>query len=94
MVGAADLEEWRCAESSTTFSRTALEHYLRQNLFSLTMISFLKRKSIYQIFFETVINRELVQQLLSYGCDVEVIEPIELTEKLKEQIKSMQDFYY
>jgi len=47
-----------------------------------------------QIFFETVINRELVQQLLSYGKDVEVIEPLQLREQLKEQIKSMQEFYY
>ncbi|GAL65844.1 putative transcriptional regulator [Jejuia pallidilutea] len=29
-----------------------------------------------QVWFETIINKELVQQLLYYGKDVEVLEPV------------------
>lgn len=46
-----------------------------------------------QVWFETIINRELVQQLLSYGRDVEVIEPNELKNKLKDQVNKMKDYY-
>lgn len=39
------------------------------------------------------INKELVQRLLSFGSDVTVIEPIELREKIQEEIKKMADNY-
>lgn len=38
-------------------------------------------------------NRELYQTLLSFGPDVEVLEPTEVREKLIEKIKMMQDIY-
>lgn len=46
-----------------------------------------------QVFFETIINLELVQQLLSYGKDVEIIEPKSLKIKMKEQAEAMLGYY-
>lgn len=69
------------------------EHYFKTKPFQPEYEEFFEEEKQDQIFFETVINRELVQQLLSYGRDVEVLEPIELKEKIKEQIESMQQYY-
>lgn len=46
-----------------------------------------------QVFFETIINLELIQQLLSYGKDVEVIEPESLKIKMREHCQAMLKFY-
>lgn len=46
-----------------------------------------------QVFFETIINLELIQQLLSYGKDVEVIEPESLKRKMREHCEVMLQFY-
>lgn len=46
-----------------------------------------------QVFFETVINLELVQQILSYGKDVEVLEPDGLRRIIAEEIKSLSELY-
>ncbi|CAL2085293.1 WYL domain-containing protein [Tenacibaculum sp. 190524A02b] len=46
-----------------------------------------------QIWFEAIINKELVQQLLSYGQDVEVIAPERLKLKMKEHVENMQNYY-
>ncbi len=46
-----------------------------------------------QVFFETVINLELIQQLLSYGSDVEVLAPEGLKIKMKQQVEGMLTFY-
>lgn len=46
-----------------------------------------------QIFFETVINLELIQQILSYGKDVEVLEPDGLKLIMKEYTERMSEFY-
>jgi len=46
-----------------------------------------------QVFFETVINLELIQQILSYGKDVEVLEPEGLINEMKEHAMEMQKFY-
>src|SRR5690554_619625 len=46
-----------------------------------------------QVFFETVINPELVQQILSYGKDVKVLEPEGLIELMKRQAAAMQEYY-
>lgn len=45
------------------------------------------------VFFETVINLELIQQILSYGKDVEVIEPAGLKMKMREHVTNMIGFY-
>ena len=46
-----------------------------------------------QVFFETVINLELIQQILSYGKDVEVLEPEMLRKKIKEEINILRYCY-
>src|SRR5690606_21282538 len=45
-----------------------------------------------QVFFETVINLELIQQILSYGKDVEVLEPDGLRLIMKEYTERMSKF--
>lgn len=42
---------------------------------------------------DVIINRELVQQLLSYGKDVEIIEPEELKTMMKEHAEIMNSYY-
>ncbi len=46
-----------------------------------------------QVWFESIINKELVQQLLSYGKDVEVIEPETLKRQMQDHSNIMQRFY-
>lgn len=46
-----------------------------------------------EIFFDVIINPELVQQILSYGKDVEVLEPISLINELKIHSNLMNDYY-
>lgn len=46
-----------------------------------------------QVFFETVINLELIQQILSYGKDVEVLEPEGLKLKMKDETNLMREYY-
>lgn len=46
-----------------------------------------------QVFFETVINLELIQQILSYGKDVEVLEPEGLIMIMREHTERMSKFY-
>ena len=46
-----------------------------------------------QVWMETIINKELIQQILSYGKDIEVLEPEELKLALKEHAVTMQEFY-
>lgn len=46
-----------------------------------------------QVFFETVVNPELVQQILSYGKDVEVLAPEGLRELIREQIDQLFNQY-
>ena len=46
-----------------------------------------------QVWFETIINKELVQQLLSYGQELEVLEPEQLKMQMREHSNTMQQFY-
>ena len=46
-----------------------------------------------QVWFDTILNEELVQQILSYGSDVEVLEPKELKIQIKEHIENMRNYY-
>jgi predicted DNA-binding transcriptional regulator YafY len=46
-----------------------------------------------QVFFEAIINKELVQQILSYGKDVEVLEPESLKLKIREQVEILNKYY-
>ncbi len=46
-----------------------------------------------QVFFETIINLELIQQLLSFGKDVEVLEPESLKGKMREHSEATLNYY-
>lgn len=46
-----------------------------------------------QVFFDVIINKELVQQILSYGQDVEVLEPESLRLSLKNHADELKDYY-
>lgn len=46
-----------------------------------------------QVFFYAIVNLELIQQILSYGEDVEVLEPEGLRELIKEKFLQLVDKY-
>ena len=46
-----------------------------------------------QVWFESIINKELVQQILSYGCDIEVLEPPSLKNQINEHVQMMSAYY-
>ena len=66
---------------------------LKQNHFNLDFEEFFEEDKQDQVWFETIINKELVQQLLSYGQDLQVLEPVELKEQMKEHARAMQQLY-
>lgn len=45
------------------------------------------------VHFETIINPELIQQILSYGQDVEILEPEILKKKMIVHTKNMKNYY-
>ncbi|WMI70067.1 YafY family protein [Mangrovimonas sp. YM274] len=69
------------------------ESYFKTKPFQPDYEEFFEEEKQDQVWFETIINKELVQQLLSYGQDVEVLEPEGLKEQLSEQSKTMQQYY-
>jgi len=66
---------------------------LKQNHFSQIMRFFFEEDKQDQVWFETIINKELVQQILSYGKDVEVLAPENLKKELKEHVDSLRKYY-
>lgn len=54
---------------------------------------FLEAGREHDVFFETVINPELIQQILSYGKDVEVLEPEALRELVRGEVERLRDVY-
>jgi len=46
-----------------------------------------------QVWFDTILNEELVQQILSYGKDVEVLEPKELKLQMQSHVNAMNAYY-
>lgn len=69
------------------------EKYFKTKPFQPDFEEFFEEEKQDQVWFETIINKELVQQLLSYGYDVEVLEPKQLKEQLREHSNTMQKFY-
>lgn len=69
------------------------ENYFKTKPFQPDYEEFFEEDKQDQVWFETIINKELVQQLLSYGKDVEVLEPESLKKQMKEHSKAMQQFY-
>jgi predicted DNA-binding transcriptional regulator YafY len=69
------------------------ENYFKTKPFHPDYDEFFEKDKQDQVYFETIINKELVQQILSFGQDVEVLEPEELKIALKNQVKTMHKLY-
>jgi predicted DNA-binding transcriptional regulator YafY len=69
------------------------ERYFKTKPFVPDYDEFFEEEKSDQVWFETIINPELVQQILSYGSDVEVLSPDILIEKIKTHVVELQNFY-
>lgn len=69
------------------------ENYFKTKPFQPDYEEFFEEEKQNQVWFETIINKELVQQLLSFGQDLEVLEPEHLIEQMGEHANAMQKFY-
>lgn len=69
------------------------ENYFKTKPFQPDYEEFFEKEKQDQVWFETIINKELVQQLLSYGQDVEVLEPERLIKEMREHSIVMKQFY-
>jgi predicted DNA-binding transcriptional regulator YafY len=69
------------------------EKYFKTKPFQPDYEEFFEEDKQDQVWFETIINKELVQQILSYGEDVEVLEPMELKEQVRAHANSMNTYY-
>ena len=69
------------------------EQYFKTKPFHPDFDEFFEKERKDQVWFETIINRELIQQILSYGKDVEVLAPDILKRLLKEQVSHMDSYY-
>lgn len=69
------------------------ENYFKTKPFHPDFDEFFEEDKQDQVWFEAIINKELIQQLLSYGKDVEVLEPPSLKSQLCEHAHTMNLFY-
>jgi hypothetical protein len=69
------------------------ENYFKTKPFQPDFEEFFEEDKQDQVWFETIINKELVQQLLSYGQDLEIIEPKSLKKEMKDHVDSMINYY-
>jgi len=69
------------------------EKYFKTKPFQPDYEVFFEEDKQDQVWFETIINKELVQQILSYGKDVEVLAPENLKKELKEHVDSLRKYY-
>lgn len=69
------------------------EHYFKTKPFQPDFEEFFENDKQNQVWFKTIINRELVQQLLSYGKDVEILEPEILKMQMKDHTEIMKNYY-
>lgn len=69
------------------------EKYFKTKPFNPDFDEFFDDDKQDQVWMETIINKELIQQILSYGKDIEVLEPKELKLALREHAVTMQEFY-
>lgn len=69
------------------------EKYFKTKPFQPDYEEFFEEEKQDQVWFETIINPELVQQLLSYGRDLEVLEPEQLKKQMREHSEVMQQYY-
>jgi predicted DNA-binding transcriptional regulator YafY len=69
------------------------EEYFKTKPFLPDFDLFFEKEKKDQVWFDTIINKELIQQILSYGKDVEVVEPITLVEQVKDHAADMNSYY-
>ena len=69
------------------------ENYFKTKPFQPDYEEFFEDEKQDQIWFESIINKELVQQLLSYGQDVEVLSPDSLKTQMQEHVEAMKKHY-
>ncbi|WP_430929040.1 helix-turn-helix transcriptional regulator [Polaribacter marinivivus] len=69
------------------------EDYFKTKPFIPDFEEFFEEDKQDQIWFMSIINPELIQQILSYGQDVEVLEPEYLKEELKKHANKMYNYY-
>ena len=69
------------------------ENYFKTKPFNPDYDEFFDKDKQDQVWMETIINKELIQQILSYGKDIEVLEPEELKLALRNHANTMQEFY-
>lgn len=69
------------------------EHYFKTKPFQPDFDEFFEPEKKDQVWFKAIINKELVQQLLSYGGDVEVLSPASLKLKMKLHSEAMSQYY-
>ena len=69
------------------------ENYFKTKPFQADFEEFFEDDKQDQIWFESIINKELVQQILSYGLDVEVIYPNDLINEMKKHVDLMGKYY-
>jgi len=69
------------------------ENYFKTKPFQPDYEEFFEEEKQDQIWFESIINKELVQQLLSYGQDVEVLSPDSLKTQMQEHVEAMKKHY-
>jgi predicted DNA-binding transcriptional regulator YafY len=91
MVGVTRISEK--VERVVVHFHNGRENYFKTKPFQPDYEEFFEKEKQNQVWFETIINKELVQQLLSYGKDVEVLEPESLRLKMREQSNIMQQYY-
>lgn len=70
------------------------ENYFKTKPFIADFDEFFEGDKKDQVWFDSIINLELIQQIMSYGKDVEVLEPKELRVLLKEQSSQMKVLYF
>ena len=69
------------------------ENYFKTKPFQPDFEEFFEEDKQDQVWFETMINKELVQQILSFGEDVEVLEPEILKNQMKNHTENMKKYY-
>lgn len=69
------------------------EDYFKTKPFHPDYDMFMDEEKEDQVYFDSILNKELVQQILSYGGDVEVLEPQTLIDMVKEHVESLKEHY-
>ena len=69
------------------------ENYFKTKPFQPDYEEFFEDDKQDQVWFESIINKELVQQLLSYGQDVEVLSPENLITEMRTHTESLKKYY-